>query len=300
MELQLTTWLTAHWLEFKDFFNSVFFTAIAGSLAGAFAGAYGAQWIAERSKYREQLLKEMRITNAVIIVAFGICNSLLSLKKQHVKTLKEDFDIQKSALLNHQKRRQLGEIGNDAVFHFVADLQTLSIPPLSGDILQTQIFEKLSVVNRPLSLTTTLNQTIHSLNASLEKRNQLIEFYKSGDSEVTAPVYFGFPQGGKINQDYPSVIEAIYNQTDDGIFFSQLLCKDLVEHGNQIAEQFKKNFKKGAPTISEPDFSEAVKLNLMPTADKYNYWFTMFIKKIPPSKSKWINLAFLFQRIKQK
>jgi len=85
LDAQLPTCLTAHWLEIKEFFNSVFFTAIAGSLAGAFAGAYGAQRIAERAKYRDQLLKEMRDTNAAIMVAFGVFNTLFSIKKLQAK-----------------------------------------------------------------------------------------------------------------------------------------------------------------------------------------------------------------------
>lgn len=77
------------------------------------------------------------------------------------------------------------------------------------------------------------------------------------------------------------MIDAIYNQTDDGIFFSQLLCKDLVEHGNQITVQLKKKFKKGAPRISEPDFDKAEKSDLMPNTDNYADWLTMFVKRIP-------------------
>jgi len=278
VNIETIQYLTGYWPEVRDFFNSVFFTAIAGSLAGAFAGAYGAQRIAERGKYREEALKEIRNSNATTVVAFGICNSLLSIKKQHVKSLKEHFESQKIALLDFQKKRNLNQIGKDEVFQFLADFQTLSLPQLPVDILQKQIFEKLSLVGRPLSLTTTLAQTVDSLRASLDKRNQLIESYKKGTEAISPALYFGLPQQGHINQDYPSVIDAIYRQTDDGIFFSQLLCKDLAEHGEQIAAQFKKTFGKNAPTISKCDFSKAEKDNLMPNADNYSDWITMFVK----------------------
>lgn len=270
--------LTAYWPEIKDFFNSVFFTAIAGSLAGAFAGAYGAQRIAERAKYRDEFLKEIRNSNAATMVSFGICNSLLSIKKQHVKSLKENFESQKAALLDFEKKRNERQISKDEIFNFLADFQTLSLPQLPVDILQKQVFEKLSLVGRPLSLATTLRQTVDSLSASLDKRNQLIESYKMSNAAISAPLYFGLPQRGRINQDYPSLIDAIYRQTDDGIFFSQLLCKDLAEHGEQIAAQFKKQFGKDAPTISKCDFGKAEKDNLMPNDDNYPDWFTMFVK----------------------
>ena len=277
MDVQLQVHITTFWLEIKEFFNSVFFTAIAGSLAGAFAGAYGAQRIAEKAKFREQLLKEIRGTNTAIMLAFGICNSLLSIKKQHVKTLKEDLDSQKTALLDHKQKRELGLISRDQEFHYKADLQTLSLPPLPVDILQTQIFEKLSLEGRPISLTTTLSQTIHSLSSALAMRNQQIEIYKENKG-VTPEEYFGLPLDGQVNEIYPSLINAIYQQTEDGIFFSHLLCQDMIEHGNKIVELFNKNFKKGAPTISKTDFSKAEKLGFMPNADNYADWLTAFAR----------------------
>ena len=267
------------WQEAKDFFNSAFFSASFGSLAGALGGAYAAQRIVERAKRRNELLKELRHTNATITVAFGIANSLLSLKKQHVKSLKEVFDIQKLELVDHLRKQQRGEIGEAQVFEFNADLETLSLPPLPVETLQTQVFEKLSLGGRSVSLVITLIQTLHSLSASLEKRNQLIHTYK-----VNAPfkpgeflaLYFGLRQGDYINQEYPSSLHAIYTQTEDGIFFSQLLCKDLVEHGDYIAGLFRKAYGKGAPHVSRPDFSKAEAQNIMPNADNYAEWLTMF------------------------
>lgn len=284
MDVQLLDHIASLWPSIKEFLNSVFFTAIAGSLAGAFAGAYGAQRIAEKAKFREQLLKEIRGINTAIMLAFGICNSLLVIKKQHIKPLKENFEAQRAALLDHKQKRDSGLISQDIEFHFTADLQTLSLPPLPVDILQTQAFEKLSLEGRPISLTTTLGQTIHNLSSSLEGRNQLIETYRANNG-VSPAEYFGLPIGGQINEMYPSLINAIYQQTDEGIFFSHLLCQDMIEHGNRIVELFNKNFKKGAPKISRADFSKSEKLGLMPNADNYADWFTAFIKN-PDTKSK--------------
>jgi hypothetical protein len=282
----LVSWFTANWDEIKAFFNSVFFTAIAGSLAGAFAGAWAAQRIAERGKYRDQLLKEIRDTNAATTIAFGICNSLLSVKKQHVKALMENYANQRAALLEHKRKRDAGEIPRDAEFHFFADLQTLSLPPLPVDVLQRQIFEKLSIRGRPLNLTTTLGQSIHGLSTMLERRNQLIESYKSSGKPLDPALYFGLPQRGAVNEDYPSAIKGIYDQSEDSIFFSQLLCKDLVEHCRQVAARFKTEFGRGAPQVSEPDFVKAEQAGLMPDGANYRDWLTMF-KKAEPEQG-WI------------
>jgi hypothetical protein len=266
----------------------VFFTAIVGSLAGAFAGAYGGQWIVAKGKAREELLKEIHNTNAAIMVAFGISNSLLLVKKQHVKSLKENFDVQKASFLAHKQKWESGQLGSGAVFNLHADLRTLPRLALPVGILQKQIFEKLSLGGKPLLLTTTLSAVIDALNSSIDRRNQLIESYKAdsySDGASLPPqhlpfLYFGLPDGGgQTNLDYPSLVEAIYHQTDDGIFFSCQLCNALAEHGEQIAGTFKKKFGKGAPLIHKPLFNKAEEADLMPNPDTYADWASMFVKR---------------------
>src|ERR1700761_3778509 len=71
--------------------NSNFFTAVAGALAGAFGGAWAAQRIAESSKLRDELVKEIRNTNAAASILYGIANAHLGLKKQFVKALYDNY-----------------------------------------------------------------------------------------------------------------------------------------------------------------------------------------------------------------
>lgn len=271
------------WETMQNFANSTFITSLIGALAGAFAGAVAAQRTAERGKHREELLREIRNTNAAIAVAFGIVNSFLALKGQHVKDLKSRFEVQKAELLEHKRKRQTGEVQSDTPFALQADLQTIQALPLPTDTLQAVVFEKLSLVGRPLNLVITLIQVTHSLNESLAKRNSLIEGYKSDfpkDNQDFAPLYFGLPYGdGHVNLDYPATIDAIYSQTDDGIFFSNLLCKDLHDHGKQLSEVFRKKFKKDAPRVTEVDFSAAISSKLMPDESNYADWVAAFIKK---------------------
>lgn len=285
------SWLVYVWELVLRFFNSVFFTGLAAAALGAFAGAYAAQRIATKGKYRDELLQEMRDINAAIMLAFAICNSLLGLKKQHTKRIKEQFDAQKATLLDFHAKRNAGLVPKDEELHVACDLQTLSLEPLPIDILQQQVFDKLSVGGRALSLTTTLRQTLHGLSASLERRNKLIEAYKANEIPFSVELYFGLPlKGGNVNMDYPSSIDAIYSQTNDGIFFSRMLCDDLVEHGRAVVKKFKENFKRGALRISEPEWSKAEKAGLMPYPADYADWVTMFKKRdsdaaMPPGKS---------------
>lgn len=275
--------LGVNWEFIKSFSNSAFFTSLLGALAGAFAGATAAQRIAERSKHREELLREMRNTNAAIALAFGVCNTFLTLKKQYVESLKESYDVQKAALLEFNRKRNTGEIQRDVAFEFQADLQTLQPQALPMDTLRVVVFERLSVVGRPLNLVVTLTQTVQCLEESLAKRNTLIEGYKiefAKDTQRIAPLYFGLPYGeGHINLDYPGTIDAIYNQTDDGIFFGNLLCKDLHDHGDRLSNEFKKKFKDDPPRISEVDFTTALTAGLMPDEKNYADWVKAFVAK---------------------
>lgn len=267
----------------KNFMNSTFITSLIGALAGAYFGATAAQRIAERSKYREELLREMRNTNAAITLAYEVCGAFLRLKKQHVKSLKESYDAQKADLIEFMRKRDAGEIPQGLVFDFKADLETLQPQALPMDTLRAVVFERLSIVGRQLNLVVTLTQTVESLMESLTKRNSLIESYKvevAKDKQRLVPLYFGLPFGeGLVNREYPDMIAAIYSQTDAGIFFGSLLCKDLHEHGKQLSDAFKKKFKNDPPCIKEVDFGPAVAEGLMPDEKDYSDWLKGFVKK---------------------
>lgn len=280
--------LSAVW----KFLNSQFFMAVLTGLGGAYFGARAAQEIAEREKRREELLKEIRHTNAAINVAGAICNSLLALKKQHIASLKKKFDEGKAAIEAFEARIAAGNRPSGP-FTFVADLQTLSLQRLPIAILQNQIFEKLSVVGRPLTLATTLAETAVNLSQSMERRNSLIELYKAqfmaNGATVPAALYFGLPINGQVNEDYPATVKHIHALTDDVIFFSHLLCEDLGGHGNDLVARFKKMFPRDAqPIVTKWDFSAHA--NLFPDPKLFHNWTTNFLRvtsAVPSFLSRW-------------
>jgi len=281
----MLSFLEAHWPDAKYFFNSVFFMAIAGSLAGAFAGARAAQKMADKARNRDELLKELRATNAAIMVAFGICNSLLSAKRQHIKSLKETFDQHKIETKDAITRQQAGTGGE---IKFLADYRI--VPDLNVPVfpLQTQILERLSWPGRPILLVTTLAQTVEALNLSIRKRNQLIDSFKAGTMPVNQvlALYFGFVFGGRVNEEYANTVEAIYRQTDDAIFFSSQLCRELSSHGDRLLASFKRRFGRGAPGILKPDFAQAGSADLMPDETDYADWMNMFAGRPQESAAK--------------
>jgi hypothetical protein len=122
--------LAAVWQSAKDFLNSNVFTAIAGSCAGAFFGAQAAQRIVARGKERDELLTEIRNTNAATVVSFAICNTFLALKQQYIKPLKVNFDAQNVAFRQYAAQQNLGQIPSCTSFHFTADFQMLFLSPI--------------------------------------------------------------------------------------------------------------------------------------------------------------------------
>lgn len=78
--------------------NSSFTTSLIGALAGAYPGARAAQRIAEREKAREVLAKEIRQLNTAAVLLYGIANTGIGLKKQHVKRMHDEYQEQRRQL----------------------------------------------------------------------------------------------------------------------------------------------------------------------------------------------------------
>lgn len=273
---------TSVWEGVKTFANSGFVIALIGSFAGALAGALGAQRIVERSKERELGLLQLRNTNKAIMVAFSVCNSMIAIKHQHVANLHATFRRQKEDLLDFKRRRDAGAIPRETPFEFQADLRTLPAPLAPFDVLQTQVFERLSVTGRPLALVTTLSQTILSLASSIATRNALIVRFRNTGGSANPKflnLYFGLPSSsGHHSTEYADTIEAIHNLTDDAIFFSHLICVDLRDHGRIVLERYKARFKDDSQSVSKPDFSKAKETGLFPDEANYQDWLRGFGK----------------------
>jgi hypothetical protein len=275
-----TLWHYTTFVDFLDHWQSLLagLIALLAAIIAVIVTIRIERWKA-RAENKDELLTEIRVTNVATMVAFGVSNTLLSSKKQLIRPLKSQFEQQKeltkAAILKQQK-------GDGGVIEFHADFRMLPPLILPLPLLQGQIFEKLSVDKRPIALVTTLAQVCDGLNVSIVKRNQLIELYKTSalpPNHIMA-LYFGFPfNGGQINQEYSDLMQAIYAQTDDVIFFSSQLSKELSEHGDRLAESFKKQFGGNTPRITKPDFSKAKDADLMPDDRNYADWFNMFVKK---------------------
>jgi len=262
-------------------------TIVISTFAAAFAGALGAQWIAEKTRKKNESLSEIRNTNATIMISFNIANLCITLKKDHVKSLKENFDNELARLLEFKEMRDRGLLQQDETFQYVADLKFLPLLDTPIDLLERQVFEKVPAQGRILSVAMTLVRTLQSLNKSLKDRNELIDYYQNNSMNNTEQVEFYFGLKGasnKLDRRYADTLETIYNYNDDCIFFAKILSEDLYKLGTQLSETYgDKNIK-----IHKSDFGKAEELGLMPSDSNYSDWYSMFNQTPPedsPSKS---------------
>ena len=140
---------------------------------------------------------------------------------------------------------------------------------------------------RALMLVTSLTETVHGLNTSITNRNRLVASYHTADVSLDdlLPLYFGLlqPSTHVINKTYPDLIDAIFKQTNDGIFCAKLICDDLFAHNGQLAGRFKRRLERSAPvTMDKPDFAVPEGEGLMPNEADYTDWLTLFKEAKPP------------------
>jgi hypothetical protein len=285
--VSIPDWLS--WQNAGVLLNSAFTTSLFGALAGAYAGARAAQRITERAKDRDQLLSQIRTTNAATMVAFSASNVALAVKKQHVQSMYEEFARAKADLEAFRQQRATGQRQGNAEYRFVADMRTFTAPSVPIETLKDLVFHRVSAYGRPLALVTVLEQSFAGLKEMIAKRDVLIHRFASGDvpKELLPNYYFGMPlPSGDTNQEYPDLVEGIRSYVDDTIFFSSLLCADLIAHGDRAHASFTKRFGKGAPRVSTADFAGPRKQGLIPPDEQYADWLKAFSEQRTEANEK--------------
>ncbi|MGA9704827.1 hypothetical protein [Pseudomonas sp.] len=289
--------LSPLWESIKGFANSSFTT----SLAGAFAGAVAAQRVAEKGKFREELIKEFQHTNAVISLATGVACLALALKSQHIKALKTSYDNDQKSFEAHKERIRACQIPADTPFEISPSLLFLQeiSPPIAT--IQDIVLGRLSTVGRAISVVTALADSVGNLNGALSKRNELLNTFKNNQFPEGATIhhmYLGLPYGEThINQEYGGSIEAISLYTDCIIFFSIKLCEDLRDHGETLRKRYRSRLRGSPPRINTFDFEQPRQDGLIPKDEEYEDWLSGFVSVPEPSSEKWwrrVNLRVWF------
>ena len=253
-------------------------------LAAAFAGAFTAQNIAERNRRREDVLKELRSTNAAISLAFAICNAGIALKRQNIAPLRKQYDESKEALLEFKRRRKAGEIPRDQPFESEINARVLHVPKLDAGTLRAHVLDRINVAGRPLHLAVVLDDAATALTAMMEQRNQqVVEMQQAGGQQAAGFMnrYFGLPTEDGVDERYGNVLHAMADSVDDLIFFAQLLCKDLEQHGKRVLDRYPRRFfvfrEAHLPRIQQINFEKPTEQGLVPGPQKYADWLTAFV-----------------------
>jgi hypothetical protein len=271
------------WQAIAQLLNSNFASALVGALAGAFAGALAAQRIGDRAKERQELRAEIRHTNAAIVVASSICSGGLALKNQVTRDIYETYTKCRTDFEEYlQGSRRAGQQPANGLYEFRADLRSLPMPLLPIDVLRELLYEKISATGRPLALVAALAGSISSLSEFIQNRHRLIEGFKQMPddrrSRLLPALYFGLQyQEGHVSEEFRDTVEALHRFNDDIIFFSNLLCEDLMAHGDRVVERYRKVAKVKEEVIHRVDYSDARKLGLMPDRTNYRDWFDGFV-----------------------
>lgn len=280
----------AFWENLKGFANSAFTT----SLAGAFGGAYAAQKTAEKSKIRDELIKEIHHINSSLIMSMSIINTALSIKNQHIMALKNKYDEDLERYELHRAKVKLGVLAKKSPFKLTINLMT--IPPIHSPIvnLQETVLGKTSCSGRPLALVSALGDAVTHYNSTVEKMNSLISSYKIKNIPQGASVeslYLGLRnEEGNANYEYRDTVKGLYAYTNDMIFFAMQLFEDLRKYGLNIVDKNKKIIKGVNSGIVSMDMDEAQKTKLLPIDRVYDEWLEGW-KEAEPQRKPWWRLG---------
>lgn len=290
--------------DVERWLNSEIFKSLVGSLAGAFAGAWAGaravQRVADRAKRRDMLREEVRNTNAAIALAHTAFNTFVNAKEQHILELKTAYDAQKAAVVAHHNGLQEGAIPAGQVLIIGLNMKTIDVLRVRLDRLEDAVMAKLSTSGRPVPLVATLGQTLETLNLCIRTRNDLIKqmLAFTGPEEEKLKFMFGLPRnGGVIDDTFGDLVRGAYSSTDDGIYFTWRLLRDLNEHGNVVRKRYLQEFRSPVPTISEVMFDKTREKGLLPDESKYEDWETAFIGRVQKTQGlRWRKLTVSLRR----
>jgi hypothetical protein len=262
----------------SQFFPDYWLGTLASAAFGAFAGA----WINNRIQTKKAVIEELNAVRAALVLCFSISNRFISLKRQNVRPMRERYLQARREYDEFKERARHHKGPPPLVYDFHADLQTLTPVIAPINVLERYVFEKISIRGRALAAAVDLIGAIDGLEKSIKYRNELIaDIHKESphQADLLAEQYFGFRNAnGVADERFLVSIEAIYNQTDDCIFFSRILADDLLTYGNGLRRKNAWKYSLGVPKLKGADWAKSDKDGLLPSKDSYSSWLGGFDK----------------------
>jgi len=252
---------------------------ILGTLVTAAFGAFAGAWVASRRETKRSVVAELNSINAARALCFSISNKFLGLKGQHILNLHRDYSIDREVVLATLAAANAGAQVNQLQVR--CDLQTFPPVWLPIGTLERLIFEKISIRGRALIAAIDLVAAIDFLEKSIGYRNELIlEIQRQSpplSQRQLIDRYFGLPSPqDSIDERFSTNIAALYAQTDDCIFFSQILAEDLFSYGTALRKRYAKRFRLGVRKLVREDWTIAESRGLLPSRQKYAKWLGGF------------------------
>jgi hypothetical protein len=242
---------------------------LVSALAGAGVGAYSAQYIAARNKRHDDLLKEVRSANAACTMAYSITDSFITVKRDIVKPLLDNFTKE---LARFEVAGRNFIPGVSAPIDIAFDLQTFTLVKTPVSHLQDIVYKGVSAPIRAISIMSVLDRTIAGLEGFHAERNKLCDELRQ--KPFDGHVYFGVKKGDATDARYSSVLSNLSSYSDDAIYFSRLLGDDLKKYANEVKARLPKKLQVWAPVITSASFAKAA--DILPDPAKYNDYEIMF------------------------
>lgn len=242
------------------------------AIVGSFLGAFGGAWVIERNQDKKNLLEELRNTNAAVMATFHIFSSMLNRKKNDILPVIQDFELQKSAL--KKAEQGAGEI-------FRPNFSLLEVFLLNLATLEDILFRRLNLNAKALAAYSELAKFTSLLDTSITRRNTKLEKWKTEKFDTIVNEFFGFStrqndqksSGNRGDQTFPKNLDAMHSYVDDCIFYSMLLCKELIRHGKKLHEKLA-----NSDDIRPIDIRfEDINSDLIPERPEHKNWLNQFI-----------------------
>lgn len=250
--------------------NSNFGVAFIGAAAGGLAGAWAAQAIAVRSERRTELKQEISATNAAVNLAAGIVNSHAALKRQMILPMIDDLNsMRKEYFALRAKSSLLGYV-NPALKPELKLIRPVQTPI---DNLRNIVFNQISADTFTLSVYQLLFQALDKVQGILNERNTLIDELRNlppPQNERVLYTYLGVAQpGGRTDERYPTLAQALLLECDDVIMFGKALAEHLAGHSKASAKRYGRH----APMPVGVNFVRLAQLGLLPDPKHYEGLF---------------------------
>lgn len=251
-------------------------------------------WISSRAQKKREIVAELHALRAAHALCFSIANKALTIKKQHIGSMKREFDAAAAAYIAHQ-----GNLTETLAIHL--DLQSLYLTSFPTAALEKIVFEKCFLGGRGIATTVELSSATEDLRLSIDLRNQLVAEFRTNapaSDEQKIQFYLGVPGEGGRDERLKDNVNALFLQANDCIFFGRQLGDRILESENQLRSRNNWKYRLPGRKLKPVNWAIAEKENLIPPDSDYKNWTKGFVKD--PSASERIRHWFLLSLTRQK